>query len=376
MMAASMRQAAEETTGAEAAKLVEAYVRFALAMAKQMERLELTADLPAEGVRITKTVTPAAGTNLATYLATPAPKAEDLLKLLPATGAMRAQYVMDVKSLAAFLEKEIKPIAKEIGLDDATVGGLTDLIKKTGTAYSGTFAIDAVGSGKGIFDGSAAYSVSDSAAAMALLEDAVAQFDKKGGLGDIYRQMGMSVKIALKKDARKHKDIAIHELNMKMEAEGNPELAKLFADGFKYQVAMVGKTQLLAMGDTKIEPLIDAALKGDLPAAKPLAAQKLMPSGAAFLMDIDVPRYVGYIAALAAQAGEKDAKMEAVVEKLAGADPLTLAGGVTDGKIVGRMLVPVSLIEKVGKVAAEAGKSEPEDSDKDEKPAEQTAPTE
>ncbi|MCX7719175.1 MAG: hypothetical protein N2111_12360 [Candidatus Sumerlaeaceae bacterium] len=376
MMTASMRQAAEETTGAEAAKLVEGYVRFALAMAKQMERLELTVDLPAEGVRVTKTITPVAGTNLATYLAAPAPKAEDLLKLLPATGAMRAQYVMDAKSLAVFVEKEIKPIAKEIGLDDATVGGLMDLIKKAGSAYSGSFAIDAVGGGEGYLDGAAAYSVSDPAAAMALIEDSVAQFEKKGGLGDIYKQMGMTMKVALKKDARKHKDIAIHELNMKMEAEGNPEIAKLLADGFKYQVAMVGKVQLLAMGDTKIEPLIDAALKGDLPASKPLAAQKLMPSGAAFLMDIDVSRYIGYIAALAAKAGEKDAKMDAIVEKLSGAEPLTLAGGVTDGKIVGRMLVPVSLMEKIGKVAAEEGGSEPEASDKDEKPAEQTAPTE
>ena len=371
MMAASMREAGEDTTVAEAAKMVEGYARFALAMAKQMERLEVSVDLPPEGLRISKTVTPAAGTNLATYVAAPAPKAEDLLKLLPATGAMRAQYVMDAKALAAFLEKEIKPIAKEVGLDDATVSGLLDIIKKAGDAYSGSSAIDAVGSGKGIMDGAAAYAVSDPAAAMALLEDLVAQQDKKGGLGDIYKQMGMSLKLGLKKDARKYKDIAIHEMNLKMETEGCPEMAKLFGDSFKYQVAMVGKVQLLAMGDTKIEPLIDAALKGDLPAAKPLAAQKLMPSGAALLVDLDVPRYREYIASLAAKVGQEDKKMESIVEKLAGTEPLTFAGGVVDGKAVGRMVVPVSLMEKVGKAVAEQTETAPEDGDKEDTPAQE-----
>jgi hypothetical protein len=371
MMTASMKQATEETTGAEAAKFIEAYLRFALAMAKQMERLELSVDLPAEGVRISKAVTPAAGSNLAAYLATPAPKSEDMLKFLPATGAMRAQYLLDIKALTAFLDKELTPITKEVGFDEKGLAALTEIMKKAGAAYGGSFAVDAVGGGTGLMDGTAAYALSDPAAALSLLEDSVAQFDKSG-LADLYEQMGMSMKLALKKDARKHKDVAIHELTMKMESEADPEVAKLLGEGLKYEVAMVGKVQLLAMGDTKIEPLIDAALDGSMPPAKPLAAQKLMPSGAAVLIDLDVPRYMKYIALMAEKAGEQGDKMDAVIEKLSGAEPVNIAAGVVDGKAVGRMLVPVSLIEKVGKAMAEQAASTDDESEDEEKSAEKT----
>jgi hypothetical protein len=161
-----------------------------------------------------------------------------------------------------------------------------------------------------------------------------------------------------KKDARKYKDVSVHQFNVKAPSTPGlpPQLAQ-FLSSIQADFAMVGNYMVVSMGGgTSLDGLIDnvQAKKSATPTA--LAATKMGPGGKTYL-DINVASLLkfGFDLAGPEVANTPFAGMPAALE---GVPPITSAVFTDPTTATGKFVIPAELFAKLGAEIQKASKAQ------------------
>ena len=245
---------------------------------------------------------------------------------------------------------EMNTVMNEMEIKNADLSGLMQCMEKWMKIYGGsgceTFDFDAE-------DGMSVnylLEVADEAAALAMLksmEKDMAPFMK------LYEEMDAPMKIEFKENSSEHKGIKIHRIEMDisledMPAEQRQQFDAMDLSDMDYDIAIFDGLLLYTMGEDKIKTAIDR-IKNPATTMVPLKARSVYPADGFYYCDIDVGRYVEFIAALMPDEASS-ALMPQVVAMMQGVDPITSAGFREDGRVMWSVNIPGDLIGKLGQL--------------------------
>ncbi len=334
-------------------KVLEGEVRVLLSLAKQIESAEITL-APANGsIRINEVYSPVPGSNLADFCNSPKlnqwnPK---LHSGLLNEGAIQVDFCFaNPEALSTLYMAEADQLVKEMELDAGQAKGLMESMKKWMAVYGGTgcesiFSDDATGLGASIL-----MEVKDEAAALELLRTLQADM---ATITDLYKSFGMQMVFDFNENVREHAGVKIHQLKMNMSMEQMPaaEQSQFDAMGLtnmQYEIAITDGIMAYAMGEGKIEPLIDQ-IKNPKASAPALKARSVYPADAALYCDLDIGEYMAFIAAFVPEtAGSPLPQFAAMLKD---AEPVTMAGYRNNGRLMFSVNVPSDLLAKIGQLA-------------------------
>ena len=334
-------------------KVLEAEVRILLSLAKQVESAEITL-APANGsIRINEVYAPVPGSNLADFCNSPKvnPWNPKLHSGLLDEGAIQLDFCLaNPEALSTLYMAEADSLVKEMELDSEQIKGLMESMKKWMAVYGGTgcesiFSDDATGLGASIL-----MEVKDEAAALELFRTMQADM---AVITDLYKNFGMEMVFDFKENVREHAGVKIHQLkmNMSMEQMLAAEQEQFDAMGLtnmQYEIAITDGIMAYAMGEGKIEPLIDQ-IKNPKASAPALKARSVYPADAALYCDLDIGEYMAFIAAFVPEtAGSPLPQFAAMLKD---AEPVTMAGYRNNGRLMCSINVPSDLLAKIGQIA-------------------------
>jgi hypothetical protein len=162
-------------------------------------------------------------------------------------------------------------------------------------------------------------------------------------------------------NVREHTGVKIHHLAIEQNIAGiSPEQAAMIQQmvgDMTFEMAFVGDVMVYAMGPQKIEELIDAQRTGRHATAKPLAAQQLFGPGAQFYFDLDVVKMLQVFEGIfgASLPPDMPNPIAGVAEMMSGAEPITAAAFIKDGRQKASMMIPNSLISGIAAVLGMGG---------------------
>ncbi len=333
-------------------KVLEAEVRVLLSLAKQIESAEITL-APANGsIRITEVYSPVLGSHLATFCNSPKinkwnPK---LHSGLLDEGAIQVDFCFaNPEALTTLYMAEADQLVKEMKLDSEQVKSFVDSMKKWMAVYGGTGCESILsGSSSGI-DASILLEVKDEAFALEALKTMqtdMAVFTK------LYEDMGMPISFEFKENVREHAGVKIHQLKMNMSMEQmcateQEPFAALGLTNMQYEIAITDGILAYAMGGSRIEQLIDQ-IKEPNTSAPALKARSVYPPDAALYCDINMGKYMAFIAGFMPETPNNPLPQFAAMLK--DAEPITMAGYRNNGRLMFSVNVPGDLLSKIGQI--------------------------
>lgn len=334
-------------------RILEGEVRILLSLAQQVDAAEVTLT-PANGsIRIDKVLSPAAGSQLATFCNAPkVNKANPKLHCgLLNDGAIKLDFcISNSGAWTDLVSAEAEQLIKVMSLGEAPfVNGYVDLLKKWMGAVGGS-GCEVVRLGGE--DGMAVeylLEVKDEVAALELMKTMQADMDAMG-FTKLYADLGMPMTFGFNENVREHAGIKIHQLKMSMAMENVPAEQKaqfdaMGLDDFSYDVAIVDGVMACAMSKGQIEKLIDT-IKNPNPAATTLKAREVYPAGAGYYCDIDIGEYMAFTAStMPAMPGNPLPQIAAMLKD---AEPVTGAGFREEGRLMWSVNVPGDLLGKIG----------------------------
>ena len=341
-----------------------------LAGARQTDTLALELVPSAKGAQINLSVTPKANTSLAVYLAAPVGSPADLIKLLPAKGAVRGAGAVNPQALEKFMNQIVDTACKDANVTPADRDTFLSMIKDSTGMGVDAFATDALVPGQSLMTGSSAAHTNNPDQVIAQIERSV-QNMKTGSVAKMYEKMGVKMDLQFNKNVRQYKGTQIHQFKMALDTVSSgglqgqaPEVASMqqamqkLMGKVQYEMAVVGNVMVYTMGGESADSLIDAAKAKGNPSAKPLVAATVFPGDAKALFDLDGGKLVQSLmsAVMAAIPGGEEAakEMQAKTAPLIGAQPITAAVFLQGGGVQGKLLVPADFLTKVGQVFATA----------------------
>jgi hypothetical protein len=333
-------------------RILEGEVRVLLSLAKQCEIFELVLEPKDSGLRVNETLVPAAGTRLAALLNAPKvttsnPKVQSCM-LADAAIAIDCTLA-NPQALTDFFCEEIELVLKEMDVESEAIAGMTDAMKQWAGLYNGSFSESVDFGGDSFINLAYALDIKSEADVISMFKSIEQDM---AGLLEIYKSFGVPMTIAFKENVREHHEANIHhfKVNMTMPAEDAAAAAEMNLDfsNLVYEVAVCDGLLLVAMGETKVETLIDRVKTADFKAA-PLKARGVYPADAVFYCDVDVARYMEGISSI--MPADPSNPMPQMAAMLKGADPVTSAGFRENGMVMWSVNVPGSLLAKFGQAA-------------------------
>ena len=334
-------------------KVLEGEVRILLSLAKQIESAEIILAPTNGSIRINEVYSPVPGSNLANFCNSPKinkwnPK---LHSGLLGEGAIQIDFCFaNPEAMSSLYMAEADQLVKEMKLDAGQVKPLMASMKKWMAVYGGTgcksiFPDDATGLGANIL-----MEVKDEAAALELLK--TMQVDM-AVITDLYKSFGMEMLFEFKESVREHGGVKIHQLkmNMSMEQISATEQEQFEAMGLtnmQYEIAITDGIMAYAMGEGGIERLIDQ-IKDPKVSAPALKARSVYPADAGLYCDINIGKYMAFIAALTPATPVNPIPQFAAMLK--DAEPITMAGYRNNGRLMCSVNVPGDLLAKIGNIA-------------------------
>jgi hypothetical protein len=359
MMPTMMGMGMQQTPGMDMAsmqsitRILEAEVRVLLSLARQCDTAGIVLSPKDGSLAISETYVPKEGTPLSTLINAPkmASANPKIQSGLLGEAAVSIDATMgNPEAVTAFFVAETEQVIKEMNLQDIDVSGIVSSLKKWMNIYSGSFCETVDFGGENGFAVNYALAVKDEAAALALFRT---MQEDMGGFLKMYENMGMPMTVEFKENAREYKEIKIHQFKVTMSFEQLPEeqrmqMADMNLTNMLYDVAIVNGVMLYSRGEAKMETLIDRIMD-DAFTASPLKAREVYPAGAFYYCDIDVAKYMSFVASMM----PKDASnpLPQIATMLDGSDPVTSAGFSEDGAVMWSVNIPGSLIGKIGQVA-------------------------
>lgn len=333
-------------------KVLEGEIRVLLSLAKQVESAEVTLT-PANGsIRINEVYSPVPGSNLANFCNSPKihkwnPK---LHSGLLDEGAIQIDFCFtNPEALSALYMAEADQLVKEMELDAEKTKALMVSMKKWMKVYGGTGCESILSNPTNGLDASILLEINDEVAALELLKSM--QLDLSV-VTELYKSFGLEMEFNFKENVREHASVKIHQLKMSMSMEqiSAAEQAQFDAIGMtnmQYEIAITDGIMAYAMGEGKIEQLIDQ-IKNPKASAAALKARSIYPADAAFYCDYNVGKYLGFVAAVMLELPGNPLPQFAATLK--GAEPVTLAGYRTNGRLMFSANIPGDLLVKIGQI--------------------------
>lgn len=333
-------------------KVLEGEVRILLSLAKQIESAEITL-APANGsIRITEVYSPVSGSNLAAFCNSPKvnqwnPK---LHSGLLGEGAILIDFCFaNPEALSSLYMAEADQLVKEMKLDAEQTKGFMDSMKKWMAICGGT-GCESIQFGDASFGANILMEVVDEAAALELLKTMQADM---AGFTKLYEDMGMPMSFEFKENVREYASVKIHQLKMnismeQMSATEQEPFAAMGLTNMQYEIAITDGIMAYAMGEGGIEWLIDQ-IKEPKASAPALKARSVYPADAGFYCDVNMGKYMAFIAAFMPEtAGNPLPQFAAMLKD---AEPVTMAGYRNSGRLMCSVNIPGDLLAKIGQIA-------------------------
>ena len=334
-------------------KLLEGEVRVLLSLAKQIESAEITLT-PANGsIRINEVYSPVPGSNLAAFCNSPKinkwnPK---LHSGLLDEGAIQLDFCLaSQEALSTLYIAEADQLLKEMELDAEKTKTLIESMKKWMEVYGGTGCESILSDNATGFDASILLEVKDEIAALELLK--TMQTDM-AVLTELYKSFGMQMVFDFRENVREHAGVTIHQLkmNMSMEQMSAAEQEPFDAMGLtnmQYEIAITDGIMAYAMGEGKIEQLIDQ-IKTPSTSASMLKSRSVYPADAIFYCDCNVGKYLTFAASFMPET--ENSPIPQFAAMLKDAEPVTMAGYRNNGRLMFSANIPGDLLAKIGQIA-------------------------
>ena len=162
----------------------------------------------------------------------------------------------------------------------------------------------------------------------------------------------MQMEFEFKENVREHAGVKIHQLKMNMSMEQMPatDQAQFDAMGLtnmQYEIAITDGIMAYAMGEGKIEQLVDQ-IKSPKASAPALKARSVY-SSADFYCDCNVGKYLAFIAAFMPETA--GSPMPQFAAMLKDAEPVTMAGYRNTEGFMFSVNIPGDLLAKGGQIA-------------------------
>lgn len=345
------------------AQVVEAEFRLLVSLGRQVKILHTVVDFGKKGIRFDNAVAPVAGSNLATFLAAPAPPfPEDVFHFLPAKGAFRGAVSYNKKAVKTFMEKEAADLKTQMKSDAKVVDAFVALMDKSMASWGDTFAMEMMLPGQPLMSGAFLSRVDDPQGALAYCETVGKAF-QQGGIADFYKSIGQTMTVSFKKNVREHAGVPIHQLKFDVTLTNLPgnaqkEMQRLMGP-MGYDIAVVGHVMIYAMSGVSIDNLIDVVKSGAAnPGFKPLEAQQVFGAGAQGYVDFGVSGAVHMMlgvmtSTLPPGASNPFAGMETLFDGVA---PITSAVYLRPDALRVNFMIPGQLLSKTGEAVREMQK--------------------
>lgn len=332
-----------------AIKLLEGELRFLLSLARQSATYEVVLAPLNGSLRINETLVPQPGSRLAALVNAPSinnpnPKIQAGL-LGDATLALDFSLA-NPDALNTYLEGELGALMQEMGIESEQLAKLNETMKKWMGLYCGSGS-EAVDFGGGSFMNiKYALQVDDEAKVLEVLKN---MNQDMAPFLDLYKSMGMPMSMEFKENAREYKNVKIHQMKVHVAMPENQQselqAMNINMSNMVYDVAVTEGILVYAMGDTKIETLIDR-IKDESFTAAPLKARNVYPAGGSFYCDFDVAKYMAGISSIMPK--DPNNPLPKISSMMQGADPITAAGFSEDGMVMWSINVPGTLLAKIG----------------------------
>lgn len=329
-------------------KILEGELRLALSIASQCDQFEVALKPAGGSLRIDKTIVPQAGSRLAGLVS--APKVNEPNAKIRAgyfDGAMIAfdACMANTDAWMEFALAEAGELEKAMHLGEGDVRAIIEQVGKFWQGLGGSFAeaVDLSASGMSV---GYLIEVKDEAAAMAMLRQMPTDM---APLLKLYEGMGIQMTMAFKEKVRSYKGTDIHRLAMTMNMKDQPEeveeqLEAMGMTNLVYEIAVVDGIMIYTMGGMKMDTAIDRLTDASFTPAR-LKARAVYPAGGSWYGDIDVARYLSFVAAfMPAEAGA----IQPMVSMLQGTEPMTTAAFREDGCVMFSLNIPGDLIARIG----------------------------
>ena len=336
-------------------KILEGELRVILSLAGQCDIVELVLAPKAGSLQIDKVLASKAGTRLATLLnapkvTTPNPKVQS--GLLGDAAIALDCTLSNPEALTAFFCEELELVLKDMGIEVESITKMKESMMKWAKLYKGSFSENIGFGGESFMNVAYILDVGDEAEAVAMLKSMEQDL---AGFMDIYKSLGMPMTLHFKENVRQHNGANIHQfkVNMTLPQAQMAEASGMDMDltNMVYDVAICDGLMLYAMGDTKVEALIDRVKDADFTPA-PLKARSVYPAGGIYYCDVDVARYLEGLSSM--MPADPNNPLPQVAAMLKGADPIVSAGFRESGMVMWSINVPGSLLAKVGQAAMAA----------------------
>ncbi len=358
-MQMGMQQAQTSTTNSPEGmeKILEGEVRVILSLAKQIQSAEINLFPKNGSINLNKIFIPVKGSDLAKLCNAPAINIWN--KKLQAgclgDGTFQVELLLkNPKALSNFIAIEADKLIAEMNLDASKIKPVIELTQQYLGIYGGTAAESITLGGNKMMGVDYLVEINDSKDALNMLKDAQANMESTGMM-EFYNNMGMEMSMALTENVREHRGIKIHEFGITIDIGDLPQEQKQAYEAMNLtnmtsEIAIFDGIMAYSLNGTKIETLIDRQKNPDF-VATPLHARKVLPSDGSYYMDIDVGKYIDFIASMMPKGIPNMPDFNQISELLKGAEKITSAGYSTNGKLAYSLKIPGSLITRVGQMA-------------------------
>ena len=333
-------------------RVVEGELRILKSIASQCDTAEVVFAPENGSLRISKTLVPKAGTRFAALCSAPAvskPHPKVRSGYLGKAAVAFDSSISNPEALMDFIIAEAEELDKAMELVDID---LPELVRKSakfwlacGGSMSETVGFSTSGMNVGyLMD---VRNETDALAAVKAMPVDMAPLMK------LYESLGFSMQMEFKEDVRTYKDTAIHQFRMKMKIKNQPpevaeKLASLNFTNMVYDIAVVDSIMIYAMGDVKVESVIDRLKDASFKSA-PMKARQVYPTDGFYYLDFDVGEYLSFISSFLPATGGVVIPQQ-MMDMLKGVEPVTSAGFKADGCVMWSVNIPGDLIGKFGQI--------------------------
>jgi len=349
-MAAQQGQTPDQEAMLAMSQMLEGELRVIYSVAKQVDTVRVELAPRADVLVMEKTVTAVEGTNLARLFAAPCGKAPlALLGALPGKGAIRGAMAVNNPAMVEFIDAEAKTITSEMGLSGESLNAYIEWMKESLQFYGDGFALDMMEPDQPIMSGGMILNSEDPQSAFGFYENMQARM-KETGVEDFYANLGTPMSIEWTPNASTHGGVAIHKFTMDQDnaalpPEAQEAMEKMIGE-MTFNIALLDKGIVYSFGQEPIGPMIDAMKGGASAPAAPLEAQRLFGPDMEGLVDFNLG---AFMPALALGPGSQippgvPNPFTALGAGLEGAGPVSLGFTSEDGKAIGKVAVPSSLV--------------------------------
>ncbi len=349
-MLATMEKTAVSNQVVDVQRMLEMELQVFLSLGRQIEVVETTVMPVDGGLRLAKTLQPAAGSRLAAYYQAPAlndynPRLQ--AGLLP-DGVIQLEFCMrNPDALVEFVRGEAAALADVTEIDPALADRWVQTLARW-TATMGPTVCESVLAEGGQAAGFAFLAdVSDEEALLEAFRNVSADLTSMGLLR-LYKSLGMPLSAGFEENVRVVDGVPVHRLKMNFSLANIPVERRGAMESMmnNLSLAVCDGVLIYASDDAAVEKMIKTLKSGER-AVSPLAARTVFPAGGTYYADFDVGGYVRFIASFMKEVPAASAMLDKLTAVLDGAEPIVMSGYRNSGRMTFCSQLPAGLLVRL-----------------------------